>query len=147
MAASTRRYDKDQCATHIGRVVSIDAGIVRVSIISQSACAGCHAKGSCGLHEQQEKMIDVPCNSSLYHVGDRVEVGVQKWAGMHAVFLSYVLPFVLVVATIFGLSSTGFDEGLSALVGLGCLVPYYLLLYAFRQRISRSFSFTITRKE
>lgn len=147
MAIGKQRQEHLGCTTQKGRVVSSDGGVVRVSFISQSACSGCHAQGSCGMHEQQERFVDVLCDSSLYRVGDIVEVGIRKNMGMRAVVLSYIFPFFMVVVSIFVLTSFGIDEGLSALVGLSSLVPYFLLLYALRRKISGRFSFSITRKE
>jgi len=39
------------------------------------------------------------------------------------------------------------DELLGGLAALGMLVPYYLLLYFFRERIKKSFSFTIDAQQ
>lgn len=63
---------------------------------------------------------------------------------MKAVLLAFVLPFiVLLLALIISLKLTGGDEAVSALVSLGTLVPYYLIIYICRNRLSRSFMFIL----
>ena len=46
--------------SHKGKIVEITPQLTSVSIISSSACAGCHAAGLCGMGEQQDKIIQVP---------------------------------------------------------------------------------------
>ncbi|PIE84356.1 MAG: RseC/MucC family positive regulator of sigma(E) [Bacteroidia bacterium] len=135
------------CAIKHGVVVASGGGVVRVSFVAMSACSGCHAKGACGLSEAQDREVDIYTDSADYQVGDHVQVGLQDSKGLYAVVISYLVPFVLVVATIFALQGMGFSEGLSAVVGLLLLAPYYLSLYFLKGRISKSFSLTILRKE
>ncbi len=139
---------KDQsCAIKHGVVVASGDGVVRVSFVAMSACSECHAKGACGLSEAQDREAEIYTNSAEYKVGDRVQVALQDSKGMRAVLISYFIPFIVVVATILILHSLGFGEGFAALVGLSLLVPYYLALYLLKDRISKSFSLTIIRKE
>lgn len=64
--------------------------------------------------------------------------------GYESCLFSFCTSFVvLLLALIFSLKLTGGDEVLSALISLATLVPYYLIIYMCRQKISRSFMFTL----
>ena len=45
---------------HEGIVKNLTSQQIEVLIISQSACSGCHAKGSCGMSEAKQKIITMP---------------------------------------------------------------------------------------
>ena len=130
---------------HLGIVENINGSRLKVRIVQSSACSSCSVKGHCSASETKEKIIDdynkngVPCQ-----IGERVMIVGTTSMGMKAVFLAFVLPFVvLLLALIFSLKLTGGDEVLSALISLATLVPYYLIIYMCRQKISRSFMFTL----
>jgi len=64
--------------------------------------------------------------------------------GYRAAFFGYLLPFLVVFITlILGVSLTK-NEGFSGLLSLAVLVPYYAILYLFRNKIKRSFDFEIS---
>ncbi len=129
---------------HSGIVKKVDAEFTYVSIVSQSACASCHAKGACNITDLQEEVVEVPHGGPpAYQVGDRVEVVMRKSLGTRAVMLGYVLPFLLVIATMITVLSISGSEGLAGLLSLGVLVPYYLALYMGRKRLKRTFTFSL----
>jgi len=125
--------------SHSGVVESIESGCVHVRIVQTSACAACKVAGYCNAAESKEKIIDVYCNDSArYAVGQNVTVAASRQMAGHALLLAFGLPFVLVAV----LMITG-DEGKAALGGLVSLLPYYGLLWLFRDRIGSRFAFTI----
>lgn len=137
---------KDTPITHPGIVESVSDGRIRVRIMAQSACSSCHAKGMCSIAEMEEKLIDIPeSNGSGCRKGDTVVISMRKSLGPKAVLLGYVVPFLLVLIVLVVLVSLTGREGLAALVSLGILVPYYLVLYRFKDRLSREFTFHILK--
>ena len=106
---------------------NINGSRLKVRIVQSSACSSCSVKGHCSASETKEKIIDVynkngvPCQ-----IGERVMIVGTTSMGM-----------------IFSLKLTVGDEVLSALISLATLVPYYLMIYMCRQKISRSFMFTL----
>jgi sigma-E factor negative regulatory protein RseC len=78
-----------------------------------------------------------------YHVGQEVVVSASKDVANRALLLGFGLPFLLLVSVL--LLATRFiaNEGVVALVALGSLVPYYVLLWLFRYRIQRQISFQL----
>ena len=58
-----------------------------------SACASCQSKAGCGMSESQERVMDIPVEAENYHVGEMVEVVMQRNLGLKATLIAYVLPF------------------------------------------------------
>ena len=130
---------------HLGIVENINGSRLKVKIVQSSACSACSVKGHCSASETKEKIIDVYNKNNVpCQVGERVMIVGTTSMGMKAVLLAFVLPFiVLLLALIISLKLTGGDEAVSALVSLGTLVPYYLIVYICRNRLSRSFMFIL----
>lgn len=130
---------------HLGIVENINGSRLKVKIVQSSACSACSVKGYCSASETKEKIIDVYNKNNVpCQVGERVMIVGTTSMGMKAVLLAFVLPFiVLLLALIISLKLTGGDEAVSALVSLGTLVPYYLIIYICRNRLSRSFMFIL----
>ena len=116
---------------HLGIVENINGSRLKVKIVQSSACSACSVKGHCSASETKEKIIDVYNKNNVpCQVGERVMIVGTTSMGMKAVLLAFVLPFiVLLLALIISLKLTGGDEAVSALVSLGTLVPYYLIIY------------------
>ena len=131
---------------HLGIVESIDGSHVRVKILQSSACSSCSVKGHCNISETKEKIIDIHDKESAdcCSVGQEVMVCGTTSMSMKAVVLAFVLPFIVVLAALFvTMRVTDGDEAASALVSLCTLIPYYIIIYLLRNRISRTFSFTL----
>ncbi|MBN2863762.1 MAG: SoxR reducing system RseC family protein [Bacteroidales bacterium] len=127
---------------HDGIVEKADERCVTVKISSVSACSGCYAEGHCSLSGKKEKIIRIP---GIYKVtpGDEVTVLMKKSMGYTALFLGYVLPFLLVILVLFVLAALSMPEFISGLGSLAVLVPYYLILWFFKKRVDNKFSFTL----
>lgn len=134
--------DRFETIEHEGIVQKSDTDSVTVSIISSAACSGCHAEGICSLSGKQEKIIKIPGEYQVLS-GDLVTVQMRQSTGHTAVFLGYVMPLILLVAILVILISLSIPELMAGLGALAILIPYYLMLYVFRNRISRKFTFTL----
>jgi sigma-E factor negative regulatory protein RseC len=129
---------------HPGIVDHIEKGKVFVRILSQSACSTCHSKGICSVSDVEEKIVEVDVrNEDSYHKGDQVTVRMQLRLGNKAVMLGYVIPLVILVASIITFVLIFDNEGLAALLSLLMLVPYYFILYLLRKKLKQQFSFTL----
>jgi len=127
---------------HDGIVQRADVNSVTVSIISSSACSGCHAEGSCSMSGKEEKIIEV---RGKYNVsaGDHVVVLMKQSMGYTALFLGYLLPLLIVIITLIILISVKIPELSAGLISLAVLVPYYSALWFLRNRINEKFTFTL----
>lgn len=130
---------------HDGTVISVNGSNVKVKIISQSACSGCHAKHVCNPSEEQEKIIDAITTETL-EKGDCVCVIMEQHLGWKAIFYAFFLPFLVLVTVLFTMNGIGFSESQAALFALASLAPYYFLIYLFRRRIEKDFVFKAEKK-
>ncbi len=131
---------------HAGVVRHTQNDHVTVSIVSQSACAACHAKGQCSVLDQKEKTVDVTIPNHNYQVGEEVNVLMIRSQGFKALFLGYILPFLVLMVTLLLVTEITGKEGLAGLMALGILLPYYLVLFLTRDNIKKSFSFVIQKR-
>ena len=137
----------EELVKHQGVISEIEQNNIRVSIIAQSACASCHAKGVCSAADMQEKFIDVKNNGNIdQKVGDFVTITMRRRLGNRAVFFGYFLPFVLLMLTLVSALSYFDDEGIAGLTSLAILIPYYFVLYMLKDKFKEGFEFHIENK-
>lgn len=130
---------------HVGIVERVDRGCVSVRIVQSSACAACKAAQQCHASESKEKTVLVYTGVTDYSPGQNVLVMASYGVGMFAVCLAMLIPMLLMILTLFVMISVGYAEMVSALVSLGILIPYYIILYLFRNQINRRVSFSIEK--
>lgn len=147
--------------SHEGIVKEITPDVIKVTIVSKSACAGCHAKGFCSASEMQEKIIEikrgnmatgagrstVPAQSQAeeYRVGESVSVNMEQKLGNKAVWIAYVLPVVILLILLLSLQRFVTNELYLGLIVLGAIALYFFILYLFRGKVGRGFYFTISK--
>ena len=128
---------------HLGIVENIQGSHLSVRIVQTSACAACSAKGHCSSADSKDKIIDIiDTAASSYQVGEKVMVVGETSMGMMAVVLAFVLPFVLLIFSLFLLMWIE-NELYAALLSLAVLIPYYFVLWLNKTRLKQQFSFTI----
>ena len=129
---------------HSGVVENILGDSVQVRIVQTSACAACKVAGYCNASESKEKLVDVyHADTRHLKVGDVVTVTASTQVAAQALLLGFGLPFVVLVAVLIAVLLITGNEGAAALSGLGALVPYYAVLFLFRNRIRDKLSFSI----
>jgi sigma-E factor negative regulatory protein RseC len=129
---------------HSGVVENILGDSVQVRIVQTSACAACKVAGYCNASESKEKLVDVyHADTRNLRVGDVVTVTASTQVAAQALLLGFGLPFVVLVAVLIAVLLITGNEGAAALSGLAALVPYYAVLFLFRNRIRDKLSFSI----
>ena len=132
---------------HRGVVIAVAVDAVTVSVMSQSACAGCHAKGICGESGAERVIRVVTPRASEYSVGDRVVVALLKHSmAMSSVVWGYMIPLVVLLVALFGCVALGLSEGVSALTSIVAVAIYYAGLYLIRKLFERKIEFTIFKE-
>ena len=130
--------------THRGRIVSITPEYTTVEIVSESACAACHAKGLCSLGDSKVKQVEVPTRGwDNYTVGQEVSVVLRATMGHKAVWLAYVVPLLILVAALLGILSAGGSELLAGLGAIGAVAAYYGVIWLLRDRLRKEYVFNI----
>jgi len=129
---------------HSGIVERVTDDGVQVRIVQTSACAACKVSGYCNAAESKEKLIDVRCtDNASYRTGQEVVVSASTEVAGRALLLGFGLPFVVLVGVLFIVLQLTGSESTAALSAIGALVPYYAVLYLFRDRIRDQLSFSI----
>lgn len=137
--------NSNDCIEQKGIVEEIDNGIARVMVTSLSACASCHAQETCHAGEIASKEIEVFVGNSEFKKGELVNIQMQKSLGLKATFLAYLLPIVIIFVTLLILRGTSLGEGLMAVLSLLVLIPYFIILYLFKNKLSKKFQFSLTK--
>lgn len=135
-------WEKNGIIDHEGIVQTIDSKSVTVLITASPACSTCNIETSCSLSGAIKKSITVHGNY-IVKPGDSVKVLMKQSLGFAAVFLGYLLPFLIVFMTLLVLNALKFNELLAGVFSLLTLLPYYILLYIFRKNIYKKFTLTI----
>ena len=141
-----RHYKMGQKIEHSGIITLINENIIQVSIIQKSACSGCHAKGVCTSADMDDKVIEVKRTDNSYKIGDEVMLTGQSSMGLLAVLLAFVIPFLLILLSLFVLGLYTDNEAISGTASLMVLIPYYIILSLFNKKLKNKFQFFI-RKE
>ncbi|MBR4738486.1 MAG: SoxR reducing system RseC family protein [Bacteroidales bacterium] len=136
----------DRIASHDGVVTAVKPDRVTVTIEAVSACATCAAHGRCGFADSKEKSVDVPLaadsKETKFEVGDAVTVHIDESRGMLAVWLAYVLPALLILAAVAGLSLAHLPEWAVVAGAFAALGLYILILYLRRRHVESHFTLT-----
>lgn len=129
---------------HPGVVETVSGQKVFVRVESRAACGNCHARSHCSMTDLDEKVIEViPGHGRIYEPGQQVIVTLEQSLGFKALMLGYIFPFIILLVSILVLMSITGNELLSALSGIGLMLPYYAWIYLIRKRLRENFNFRI----
>ena len=129
---------------HSGVVESIEDGCVHIRITQTSACAACKVAGYCNAAESKEKIIDVYCDDvAAYSIGQAVVVSTTGQVAARALLWGFGFPFLLLVVVLFLTWLLTAHEGWAALCALASLIPYYMVLWLMRDKMSQQLAFSI----
>ena len=131
--------------SHEGIVDTITDKEIVVRILQTSACSHCKATAYCNSSESKVKTIHVARQSKdlPYQVGEKVIVLASLSVASKALLLCFGIPFLLIVLTLVSMMTFTENEIVSALVALSSLIPYYMVLYFFRNEIGKKVSFNL----
>ncbi len=134
----------DNIIEHKGIILKKYPTKVDVQIIQNSACSGCHAKAACTASDSAEKIVEITTSESeKYDVGQEVTIVGTKIMGWKAVGYAFVLPFFIMSIILVGSQNLFDNELYAGLLSLAALVPYYFVLYLFKDKMKSKFGFTI----
>lgn len=117
-----------------------------MEIVTKSSCSECHAKMMCSAADMKIKEIVVPKPSDVeFTVGEEVNIVMKYSMGIKAVFISYLLPLAILLILLLSLLAIFKNELLIGLISIGAIAIYYFVIFLFRKRINRRFSFEIKK--
>lgn len=137
--------NSNDCVEQKGIIEEINNGIATVNITSFSACASCQSKSACGMTESADKHIHVLVNETLFKKGELVKILMKKSLGLKATLLAYVLPFIAIIFTLIVLKSIGVEEFISGIVSIAILALYFFILHLFKDKLQKTFQFTLNK--
>ena len=133
----------EEHVSHPGVVVGIGEQDLEIEILSASSCGSCNIKSACGMSEMKEKRITVPRpQDKEFIVGQPVSIVMSAKQGNKAALLAYFIPTLIIIVLTVILSNL-MKEWLAALVGIGALAVYYVVLYFFRDKLRDKFTYEI----
>ena len=133
----------EEHVSHPGVVVGINEQDLEIEILSASSCGSCNIKSACGMSEMKEKRITVPRpQDKEFIVGQPVSIIMSAKQGNKAALLAYFIPTLIIIVLTVILSNL-MKEWLAALVGIGAIAVYYVILYFFRDRLRDKFTYEI----
>jgi sigma-E factor negative regulatory protein RseC len=135
------------CFEQKGIVESTSFDCITVKLNRESACGQCGSQGICHLYGPSERTIVIDKCKGHFSPGDDVRVTITPRMGNKAVLFGYLFPFLLLIVVLLVLTSLSVKELLSGLLSLAALVPYYCILYLFREKLKREFIFQIRKTE
>ncbi|MDR2916757.1 MAG: SoxR reducing system RseC family protein [Tannerella sp.] len=130
---------------HQGKVERIEKHKVYVRIEQKAACSDCHAKSVCLASDKKDKIIEVNDNSGCYSLQEDVIISARSSMGLFAVIIAFAIPLILVIVSLIAGMNTSGNEVIGGLVGLSVLIPYYFILYLFRDKLKKKFIFTLSK--
>ncbi|MHC1690558.1 MAG: SoxR reducing system RseC family protein [Bacteroidales bacterium] len=131
---------------HQGEIIEIGIDYIMVEIISQSACSSCNAKSMCSMSEAESKVVEVENKGyEMFEIGETVNVILRKSLGFKALYISYLIPLLILILILLSLSSFGIGELTTGLSIIIALAVYYIGVYLLRDRFKREFVFTIEK--
>ena len=132
---------------HRGRVEKVEGSHVVVRIVQTSACSACSIKGHCNASESKEKLIDVYEVNASYQIGEEVVLLGTTSMGMQAGLLAVGVPLVILIVGLgVTMHLTDGNALVSSLVGLLSIVPYYFAIHFSKDKLKKTFSFTIEKQ-
>ena len=134
--------NKVETIRHEGIVESIGAKSCLVRILQASACSSCSARQLCRSSESKEKVIEVKGHYPTLQVGDNVTLIGSVRQGLRASVLAYVIPLIIMLVALYVGTRLGGD-GIGALAALLFLAIHYGILFLFRDKLDKHFSFKI----
>jgi len=138
-------YKMSQKIEHTGIVTNIDGAKIKVLIVQLSACSSCHAKGACSASDKDEKYIDAETTDHNLKIGDQVQLTGESSMGLFAVLIAFVLPFLLILISLLITRNYTNNEAVSGTISLGILVPYFIILSLFNNKLKNKLKFTVQK--
>lgn len=96
------------------------------------------------MSESKSKIVDVGSSAWLSLApGDEVMVTLKASMGHKVVWLAYVLPLVVLMTVLAGMTGFGISELYSGLFAIGAVALYYFVIWLLRNRLRNEYVFDI----
>ncbi len=127
-------------------VIRVDAAEIEVEVCRPEACTACKAKSVCSEGGGEGKRMTLVNDGQGYRVGEQIQLVMRRSAGLKAVVIAYLVPVVLVVAALLIFQATPMSDTTAALLTLGILVLYFVIIRLLRGRINNQLTIEIEKE-
>jgi len=136
-----------QTITHEGIVVGVEGENVTVRFVRNSACSQCHAKALCSgsTSESESRTVVAKSYGLPYYVGEEVRFTVASGVAWSAVRWAFMVPTLLVLASLFLAVHLWHSEMMACLVTFVVLAVYYFVFWLNRKRLEKRVEFVLAR--
>ena len=129
-----------------GVVIDMNERFISVEILCRSACGSCRAKSFCSPGDEELRVVEVENRGfTTYDIGEKVNLKMNSTLGAKAVWISYVMPAIILILTIFASNFLGASEPVSGLASVVAVAIYYFVIWLIKDKISKEFVFEIEK--
>lgn len=96
--------------------------------------------------DSKAREVEIPQQGHVLNIGDEVLVKINPSSGYKAVALLYIVPFLLMFGSLLIMLTLGYSDGISGLTALLMLIPYFSMLYGFRNQLGSQCSVDVVKK-
>lgn len=140
----------------VGKVISVDGDIVRISVPRHASCSGC-AENNCTFREvRREKgnfvvaalsVKDGELKERKFEEGESVRVLLPRVRMLTAVLLAFILPSLLIIGCVWLCTAMDVATLTGGCLSLAVLSAYVLLLKMNEKHLKRYFNMTIVKEK
>ena len=132
--------------SHKAEVMQVDDSHVTLRVLPPDgdSCQGCRLAQACGAGSSNPMTISVSNGSMPVKAGDRVNVEIAESKQWLSLLLVLVAQILLMAVTVGVGMWCGWSEGTVSLLSVVCVAIWFVLLYAFREKVRITFSWRIT---
>lgn len=136
----------EKLISHSGIVTAVEPNKVTAKMHVVSACQSCEAHSKCGFAEAKDKLVVVDTKDwKEYHEGDNVTIIIHSGNGFAAVLIAYIVPAIVLLGAFAVFYSMHLSEGITGLLTLAVVSIYGFVLYLFRNKLQKRFTFQIKK--
>ena len=132
--------------SQIGVIRSIEDNSVKVILNGRSGCNSCQLKSSCVPNIDECEGITIETeNPRKFYVGERVKIIVSLQVKKWAIFLSTVLPCIVMIAAVCIAIAMHFSQAAAAAAGIIGICIYFCFLNYFKNSVKRKSTLKIEK--
>lgn len=135
--------------THQGTVrrVNPENGTITVALQkSVDECGNCPVSGLCEASRSETLTVKV-ANPRSFKTGDKMELTGTERMHPKTLKMATVIPCIALVAAMTGIYIATGDQFAAVTGGLGVMVFFFAMLYAFRNKIRHEFTFEVKKTD
>lgn len=129
-------------------VMQVTPSEIEVEVCRPEACAACKAKSVCseGGSSGNGRHMTLLNDGQGYAVGEQVTLVMRRSSGLKAVLIAYLVPVFLIVAALLIFQAMQVKDIIAAIVTLGLLGLYFLIVRLLRGHINRELTIEIEKE-